>query len=173
MSYSSSREAGFSPGAGGILSQRLPGAVVVHVSTFPSVLGHWEISAESYAADGRCAQIPVIRRRPGHQRESLGRGGRVLRSGPATAPSQAARPICARCAIPRGRTGARAGKQSRKHARHNMPAATLGDQHSLMRTALEVIGGRETVAVFAEDGVGSEGHCCAASRLYATTWPVI
>lgn len=57
MSYSSSREAGFSPGAGGILSQRLPGAVVVHVSTFPSVLGHWEISAESYAADGRCAQL--------------------------------------------------------------------------------------------------------------------
>ncbi|MGO9390432.1 hypothetical protein [Rhodoblastus sp.] len=54
-----------------------------------------------------------------------------------------------------------------------MPAATLGEQHSLMRTALEVIGGRETVAVFAEDGVGSEGHCCAASRLYATTWPVI
>ena len=54
-----------------------------------------------------------------------------------------------------------------------MPAATLGDQHSLMRTALDVIGGHETVAVFAEDGVGSEGHCCAASRLYATTWPVI
>jgi len=33
-----------------------------------------------------------------------------------------------------------------------MPAATLGDQHSLIRTALDVIGGRETVAVFAEDG---------------------
>ena len=53
-----------------------------------------------------------------------------------------------------------------------MPAATLGDQHSLMRTALDVIGGRETVAVFAEDGVGSEGHCCASSRSYAI-WPVI
>ena len=49
-----------------------------------------------------------------------------------------------------------------------MPAATLGDQHVLMRTALDVIGGRETVAVFAKDGRGSEGHCCAASRLYAT-----
>ncbi len=54
-----------------------------------------------------------------------------------------------------------------------MPAATLGDQHSLMRTALDVIGGRETVTIFAEDGVASEGHCCAASRLYATTRRVI
>ena len=86
-------------------------------------------------------------------------------------PSQAARPICARCAIPRRGTGARAGKQSRKHARHDMPAATLGDQHGLMRTALDVICGRETMAVFAEDGGGSEGHRCAACRLYATTWP--
>ncbi len=56
----------------------------------------------------------------------------------------------------RERTGACAGKQGRKHARHDMPAATLGDQHSLMRTALEVIGGRKTVAVFAEDDGGAK-----------------